>query len=64
MMPNPTEAEITEAKALGHEAGLISSSVAGDCPYDFQLSKLRHAWMDGFSEGRIEAEQKAIISSA
>jgi hypothetical protein len=63
-MPEATEAEIAEAKRLGHEAGLVSSNVAGDCPYGFQPPKPRHAWMVGFSEGRIEAKKKASIPFA
>ena len=57
MVPEATETETAEAKRLGHEAGLVISNVAGNCPYGFPSDKLRHAWMDGFAEGRIEAKK-------
>lgn len=57
MIPEATQAEIEEAKRLGREAGLVSSNIAGECPYGFPSAKLRHAWMDGFAESRIEAKK-------
>lgn len=60
--PTSIEAQIlllnvlARATAQGWQAGCDADSYAGDCPYSNFLMPLRHAWLDGFSVGRVASK--------
>ena len=53
-MDGSTTNEEAEATRLGAEAGKAGKRFAGECPYDYATFRLRFAWLDGFSQGRVE----------
>ena len=52
-----TENDMKDAREAGQVAGRQSNSTAADCPYQHRSPKLRSAWLQGFSEGRVLLRQ-------